>query len=292
MQKKKMKIIDAFTFFNAVDVLKMRLELHSDYVDQFYICEANITYSGDEKEYVFEKHINEFSEWIDKITYIKWDARDFCKDLDFSIKDKEMNFDFNSPSWMMEFRQRNELKNHISNLEDNDIIIISDMDEFIDPEILKAIGLYSDHQSWDDARLFMFNHCFYMNCVLPDVKWMHPFVCKWKKFKLLNDISRHRHSGFIQMHFPNAGWHFSYLGGANAVVEKISASSHTELNSEEINNIHYQKRCMDFGIAPSKEKKELALQNCQFYFVSLSVYPQSIRKIMMNNPQFIRTSLI
>jgi beta-1,4-mannosyl-glycoprotein beta-1,4-N-acetylglucosaminyltransferase len=286
-----MKIIDAFTFFNAVDVLKMRMELHDKYVDRFYICEANVTYSGQKKDYIFEKNIDVFAKWAHKITYTKWGATKFCKNLDFSVKDKELNYNFDTPGWLMEFRQRNELKNQIKDLEDNDVVIISDMDEFVDPEVLNTIRLFSEGQAWEDARLFMANHYYYMNCVLPGKPWMHPFVCKGKKFKALEDISRHRHSGDIYMHFPNAGWHFSYLGGLGAVMEKIAASSHTEWNREEINNAEYQKKCIEFGIGPSTYKKEFKLQNCEFYFVALGVYPEAIRKIMLDNPRFVRLSL-
>ena len=203
-----------------------------------------------------------------------------------------MTFKFDPPSWKMEFRQRNELSNQIKNLHDDDIIIISDMDEFVDPSVLFSLKYYSKDQKWLDARLHMFNHCFYMNCVLPKEPWRHPFVCKWKKFKTLPDISHHRHSGGMAMHFPDAGWHFSYLGGVNAVMEKISASCHTELDKEEINNFEYQLKCMNFGIPPSKDKKEFHLKNCEFYFVPIYVYPKALQKIMLDNPQYLKLCLV
>lgn len=285
------KIIDAFTFFNAVDVLKMRLELHDPYVDHFYICEANLTYSGQPKDYVFEQNMDQFAPWINKITYIKWDATDFAKNLDFSIKDKELNYKFDTPGWLMEFRQRNELTHHICGLDVDDLILITDMDEFVDPTILFALKHYAKEQTWEDARLHMFNHCFYMNCVLPKVEWKHPIACKWSKFRHIDDISTYRHCAGIDMHFPHAGWHFSYLGGIDAVLEKIAASSHTELDTEEINNYEYQLKCMEFGIPPMKDKREFHLKNCEHYFVPLSIYPQALQDIMRKNMRFVRLEL-
>jgi len=286
------KIIDAFTFFKAVDVLKMRLELHDKYVDHFYICEANLTYTGEPKEYIFEKNMDQFAPWINKITYIKWDATEFAKDLDFSIKDKELNYKFDTPAWLMEFKQRNELSKHICGLDDDDIVIITDMDEFIDPAVLFWLKAYSREQSWDDVRLHLFNHCFYMNCVLPNNPWKHPFACKWRKFKNIEDVSSHRHRGGIALHFSDAGWHFSYLGGIDAVLDKLSASCHTELDSAEINNYEYQLKCMDLGIPPTKDKKAFHLKSCEYYFVPISIYPKEMQDIMRKNMQFVRKSLV
>jgi len=68
-----MKIIDAFTFFNEVDLLKIRLELLYPQVDRFLICESNLTHSGHEKKYNYLIHEKEFEKWKDKITYIQFE---------------------------------------------------------------------------------------------------------------------------------------------------------------------------------------------------------------------------
>jgi beta-1,4-mannosyl-glycoprotein beta-1,4-N-acetylglucosaminyltransferase len=55
-----MKIIDAFTFFNEIDILKIRLNLLYEKVDYFLICEANITHSGYKKPYYFLENKKNF----------------------------------------------------------------------------------------------------------------------------------------------------------------------------------------------------------------------------------------
>ena len=53
------KIYDVFTFFNEIDLLKLRLEMLSPYVDKFVIVECVETFSGKPKPLYFEesKHL-------------------------------------------------------------------------------------------------------------------------------------------------------------------------------------------------------------------------------------------
>ena len=66
-------IYDCFTFFNELDILEIRLNTLYDTVDYFVIAEANKTHTGKEKDYVFEKNQARFSNFLDKIIYIKVD---------------------------------------------------------------------------------------------------------------------------------------------------------------------------------------------------------------------------
>ena len=105
-----MKIIDAFTFFNEVDTLKLRLSLLYDKVDTFLICESNVTHSGSKKNYSFIEHQNEFSEWMDKIVFIKYEPD--ISHLDFSNKD--ISYNPSSSNWKIETEQRNFLTSYLN----------------------------------------------------------------------------------------------------------------------------------------------------------------------------------
>jgi len=50
-----MKIIDCFPFFNELDILRMRLELLSEHVDKFLICESDVTHSGEKNHFIMRK---------------------------------------------------------------------------------------------------------------------------------------------------------------------------------------------------------------------------------------------
>lgn len=280
------KIIDAFTFYNNIDILKMRLQLHYDYVDEFYICESDYTYAGYKKEFILDKRYNEIAQWADKIRYIKYSAD--ISGLDFSKEYKEEILNLANPAWIMEFRQRDELQRQIK-YNDDDIIIICDIDEFINHDVFKYIknGIAIP----DQVRLNMVMHHNYMNCIQPGKIWTHPFLCKGSKLRKIESISFHRHAVGMYHWWDNAGWHFSNLGGFEAIMDKIKTSCHTELVANGVNDPEYIKKCMKYGVCPSIKKEEPTLSKCNLAFTRLDVYPDYLRKIMLENPKYIVTDL-
>lgn len=48
-----MKIFDCFTFFNENELIELRLNLLTPYVDYFIIIESNITFRGEYKPFNF-----------------------------------------------------------------------------------------------------------------------------------------------------------------------------------------------------------------------------------------------
>ena len=44
---------------------------------------------------------------------------------------------------------------------------------------------------------------------------------------------RTKRKGEVYQIIPNAGWHFTYLGGAKKIIEKLESFSHTECNLKE-----------------------------------------------------------
>ena len=66
-----MKIFDCFTYFEEIELLELRLQTVYSVVDFIVLVEANRTFTGKEKEFVFEKNKHKFSDFLDKIIYIK-----------------------------------------------------------------------------------------------------------------------------------------------------------------------------------------------------------------------------
>ena len=68
------KLIDAFIFFNEVELLKFRLQYLSDVVDYFIISESNYTHSGKSKPYYLDEILNELPKNIlRKIVRLKYE---------------------------------------------------------------------------------------------------------------------------------------------------------------------------------------------------------------------------
>lgn len=119
-----MKIYDCFMFFNELDMLEIRLNILNDKVDYFVIAEATTTHSGEKKELFFEKNKSRFSKFLDKIIYIIVD---------------DMPKIINGDRWPSDTFQRNSVMRGLRKCEDNDIIMISDLDEIPNLENFDSI---------------------------------------------------------------------------------------------------------------------------------------------------------
>jgi len=116
-----MKIYDCFTFFNELDLLEIRLNELNEVVDYFVIVEANKTQTGKDKEYYFEKSKSRFKRFEEKIIHLK------------------INMPPTKNFWVMENYQRDCILKGLKNCKDEDIILISDLDEIPNKNKIKNI---------------------------------------------------------------------------------------------------------------------------------------------------------
>ena len=66
-------IYDCIPFFNELDILKLRMQIMSPYVDKFVLEESTVTFSGEPKSMIFAEHRDMFAEFEDKIIYVAVD---------------------------------------------------------------------------------------------------------------------------------------------------------------------------------------------------------------------------
>ncbi len=118
----KQMVYDCIPFFNELDILKLRLNILNPIVDRFIIEEATVTFSGEPKELCFEKNKEMFKEFLPKIEYIVVDNSPL--DVTTHVRD---NF------------QKNALERGLKGASDEDVIILSDVDEIPNPKVLKKI---------------------------------------------------------------------------------------------------------------------------------------------------------
>ena len=123
-----MKLIDAFMYFDEDLVLELRLNILNEMVDQFIIVESKIDHAGNNKKLNFQ--IDKFSKFKDKIKYLVVE--------ELPVKKKLFSYSWrNQPSWLRENFQRNFLHEGFKDSDDNDLIMISDIDEIPNPKIIK-----------------------------------------------------------------------------------------------------------------------------------------------------------
>ena len=216
-----MKIIDCFTFYNEIDLLTYRLNILYPIVDYFIIVESTHTYIGKEKPLFFNENRNLFEKFMNKIIHI------IVNDLPY--KYPNVNID-NNDVWKNENFQRNAISrgiNYIKDLSQNDVIIISDLDEIPDPYTLDKIkkGDIIVNINTLEMDLYYYN----LNTRFQN-KWSLCKIISYKKYNELNircnDIRFTQCSTIL-----NGGWHLSYFGDKYFIQNKIQNFSHQELNN-------------------------------------------------------------
>ena len=126
-------LIDSFLFFNEAELAELRIKYLEKIVDRFVIIEANITHQGKKKDWnfpkVLEKKLKKFS---NKIQYhqIIIDPQKIKNDESWIIDNVK-----GDDAHRVDNFQRNYIKTACKNFSNDDILIISDVDEI--PSIQK-----------------------------------------------------------------------------------------------------------------------------------------------------------
>jgi beta-1,4-mannosyl-glycoprotein beta-1,4-N-acetylglucosaminyltransferase len=217
-QFKEFKIIDCFTFYNEIDMLMYRLETLYEFVDYFILVEATLTHIGKPKEMYYSKEI--FKKYSDKIIHIVVD--------DFPFDEHKINYSKNE-QWKNEKFQRNCIIRGLYQLDlnYNDIIIISDVDEIINPEIINSIriGVITINNVCQFEQDFYYYN---IECKM-DHLWYFSKAFRYGWF-LINDYTIDDIRMKMWETISNGGWHLSYFGTPSFISNKIKNFAHQEFN--------------------------------------------------------------
>jgi beta-1,4-mannosyl-glycoprotein beta-1,4-N-acetylglucosaminyltransferase len=215
-------LIDCFIFYNEIDLLTYRLNILNDIVDYFVIVEATHTFTGKEKKLFFNENKHLFDKFNDKIIHIIVD--------DFPYKYPNINFG-NNDQWKNEFFQRNAIPRGltcINNLDPNDVIMISDLDEIPDPCTLDKV---KKGDIIVDINILLMDLYYYnLNSKMKE-KWALCKIISYKKYKELNLTCNDIRNTPCPV-ILNGGWHLSYFGDKHFIKNKINTFSHQELNTD------------------------------------------------------------
>ncbi len=227
------KVYDCFIFFNELDLLELRLNILNNVVDYFVIVEANITHSGEPKEFVFEQNRERFSKFLDKIIYVKVNdmPEDFTNlpnsNISNYIKSTKL-FKLDEPVRGREQWQRACILRGLENCQDNDVIILSDLDEITNPDTLSYILT-----NFDSERVYSMrqnSYYYYLN-LLKEYHWVGARIASYKKFCTYSPLDfRHIRDTIV----ANGGWHFSFQGTRDQVANKLQAYSHCDMVNDEV----------------------------------------------------------
>lgn len=252
-----MKIIDTFIFYNEIELLTYRLSILNEYVDYFVLVEARYSFSGKPKELYYENNKDLFKEFNKKIIHI------ILHDLPYKFPNINYN---NREQWANEYFNRDQISLGINkiNLEHEDIIITSDLDEIVNSNIL--IQLRNNTLNYDKNglnRLGCDMYYYNLNTLLGRNCWHGIKLLNFKTYKTINlsfqDMRVHEYNHHVPI-IPNGGWHLSYFGDVEFIKNKIINFAHQEFNnSKYVNN--------EFIMEHIKNKKNLFNENHKVEYI-------------------------
>ncbi len=219
-------IIDAFPFFNELDLLEVRLNTLDSVVDKFVLVEAQLTQTRQPKPLYFLDNKERFSKFLHKIHH-QIISKNSCPSNEGNL-------------WAMENLQRNYIKRVLMgmNLADTDVVMISDVDEIPNP--IKVV----DAAKADGANLLAFDmsfHAYYANLVSPKKGWIGTVMTKMETLNVIEpqDVRNIKDSA---PRVDNAGWHLSWLGGWEKAYTKLLSCIEPLDKSEVPSKEEFKKR--------------------------------------------------
>lgn len=302
-----MAVYDCFTFFNELKLLELRLELLYEIVDYFVIVELDKTQKGENKRYNLEENYERFTKYRDKIIYIK------ATDAPYIDKETVSTRGRKDESWNIERYQRNCIIKGLQNCKDDDLIIISDLDEIPNPNVIKRLDDYS--VSFNifsfESKYAALRACCYVVAMMPkkiakfighkmsvvdfldfspislemDI-YYYFFNCKSRakghyaimtRYKNLQMPSNYRKINRFLPYICNAGWHFSYMGG----IEKIKEKLNSIIEGRDY-DYEYIKNCIERGRDLYGRKGD----EFKYTFTDTTAFNQTIKDFINKYPEF------
>lgn len=275
-------VYDCFTFFNELDILELRLSTLENVVDKFIIVESTKTHSNLDKELYYDINKSRYEKYHSKIIHIVVSEFPEFKN-----------------SWTYENYQRNSIINGLENCNPEDLIILSDVDEIPDPSIIKNYRFKNKvYCLIQDQYYFFYNyrdkkHLFWLGGT------------KILKYKLIqNNELKEKHIKYNEITFPkylnieftmtklrlydgcvniyNGGWHFTYIGGIDAIFNKIKAFSHQELN----NNSFLDRKRIEYCLKTGDDVFERKGHSFFSVEVTGKTHPEKLISLISENKKF------
>jgi len=294
-----MKIYDCFIFFNELDLLEIRLSELDDKVDYFVLVESNQTHARAPKKLYYEENKKRFKKWEDKIIHIVMDMPKLNFFDKILIKKQLTNpstflaniaLSYGLGRMKMDWAQRSAIKKGLKNCKNEDVIIISDLDEIPNPlKLDKAISLVKNGKIVGfEQKTF----AYYLNGSTPG-KALSSKMCSYeilKKrfnknpqrlripsfFRRLNNrllMKKGYHNNIWNAGLSvieDGGWHFTFLGGIEAVKTKIKNYPHVE-------NFSIEKDLLENKIREDMERGNLRHLKINYIPIDSS-FPETIQK--------------
>jgi len=236
-----MKIVDCFIFYNEIDMLNYRLSILDTVVDYFVIVESTHTHTGVEKTCTYSDFKDLFKKFHHKIIHI------IVEDFPHKFPNVDIG---KRQQWANENFQRNCIERGIKklDLEDSDVLLVSDLDEIPDPKLIDDIR--KNNTIITIQALEQDFYYYNLNSKMNE-KWHLAKVISYKKYKELGikfqQIRMYNRTNRCEV-LKNAGWHLSYFGDKHFIRNKIQNFTHQEFNKEQFTDLEKIEQRIQNGV--------------------------------------------
>ena len=254
-----MNIYDCFMYFDEDLLLDLRFNTLNKFVKKFVIAEATYTHNGTKKKLNFD--INKFKKFKDKIIYIIVDKQpdNILKILDSETKEqKGEKLILNGMA--RDYFQRENLSRGIEGALNDDLILISDLDEIPDlnkmdlSKINNKIIIFEQKMFYYKLNLFYQDYTWLgtkavrkKNLITP--QWLRNVKGKnYPKWRLDTLFSKKKYTNLYFI--KNGGWHFTCLRTAEELEKKLLNFAHhyeyeeSGLSFKDLKKLIEEKRVM------------------------------------------------
>lgn len=226
-------VVDVCTYNGEEELWDIHYNVLKDYVDEFIVCEASTTFSGQPKPYYFESIKDKY----ENVSYFR---------IPDTFSDEERAQAAQSPNtqgaahWQTEFLQKESIKKALTHLNDDDIVFIGDVDEIWKPSLVREPMSFFEE---------------YVRKTQPPTKLQLKVYTYW-----LNNLSSEEFSGTLMGYYRDIknqclnhlrsdsdssigkiGWHFTSMGGALSLRKKLTDSytHETYAHPQILENLEY-----------------------------------------------------
>ncbi len=215
-----MRVFDTFLFSGIgteLDMLECRLtELEDCGIERHVIVEGTLTFQGNPKPLTFQANRERFRRWQDRIEYVA-----------FTPGTRQPG---KQPGdhWAREHASRQATWRGLTGAEAGDVIIHGDVDEIPTPAAVASLRAHADEIR--PCKLLARWANFAVDWLMPSqYPWTAPSVMLFGQLADLTDL---RERGWPLWPYAVPGsWHLTWLGGREAISEKVGCFSHPEAAS-------------------------------------------------------------
>jgi beta-1,4-mannosyl-glycoprotein beta-1,4-N-acetylglucosaminyltransferase len=211
------RIVSVTPFFNETHILELRLGILEDIVDKFYTVEADKTFTYQDKPMLAKTVVHPKHEVIE-----------------ITLPEEVEGWGRGS-NWGRDYYQR-DYKVDLSEYNDDDIVLITDLDEVPRPEMLEYLRDNFDPQYSYGFEMVV--HQYYLN----NQNIGEGMIDRARAYSVAQYRDPNFHPSLVRFNtypdivVPNGGWHWTYIGDADFIRNKIEAFAHNEFDNDNVKN--------------------------------------------------------